>query len=78
MKGKEKKQNGEEGTRSRVLQFLACPERKHGMEERASWTVQREARDVMSPLDKDWWQLPSCNNLVLRAGSLRTEAHNGK
>lgn len=61
-----------------MLQFLVYPEKKRGMEDRASWTVQREARDVMSPLDKGQWQLLSCNNLVLSAGSLRTEAHNGK
>lgn len=47
-------------------------------EERASRAAQREAREVTSSLDKSWWQLPSCNDLVLSAGSLRTEAHNGK
>lgn len=55
---------------------MPCKETWH--KERASRAAQREAREVMPPLDKSWWQLPSCNDLALTAGSLRTEAHNGK
>lgn len=46
--------------------------------DRASRAAQREAREVVSPMNESWWQLLSCNDLALTAGSLRDEAHNGK
>lgn len=77
MKG-EKKQNGGEDARSGVctVPSMHCKETWH--EERVSCAARREAREVMSPPHKSWWQLLSCIDLAVTAGSLRTEAHNGK
>lgn len=79
MKGKKKTgRTGGEDARIRVCTVLSmsCKETWH--RERPSHATQREAREVVSLLDKSWWQLLSCNDLALTAGSLRTEAHNGK
>lgn len=37
-----------------------------------------EAREIMSLLDKSWWQLLSYKDLAQTVGLLRTEAQNGK